>query len=105
MRTFIGLPFTWLPNRVRPTRSGACSLVPTIFELATCFKPYLAQNSPSTLLKALPPSSFILKPFSLYINRPYAPLLRQIENKAYIALVAREEDKAYINIYNQVHFL
>ena len=30
MRTFIGLPFTWLPNRVRPARSGACSLVPTI---------------------------------------------------------------------------
>jgi hypothetical protein len=30
MRTFIGLPFTWLPNRVRPDRSGACSLVPTL---------------------------------------------------------------------------
>jgi hypothetical protein len=29
MRTFIGLLFTWLPNRVRPAQSGACSLVPT----------------------------------------------------------------------------
>jgi len=41
MRTFIGLSFTWLPNRVRPAQSGACSLVPTdsdvISSYNTCY--------------------------------------------------------------------